>query len=293
VFSIDLEDFSQLTCRDATGVVPPASPELDRQMDVLLGLLAEHGVRGTFFTLGMLAEHRPDIVKRVHAAGHEIASHGSAHFQVFRQSRAAFRRDVGDSLRRLEDLTGARVLGYRAPIFSIVRENLWALDVLAELGLEYDSSIFPVRTDRYGIDGFDPRPGVYELPEGGRLTEIPLAVWERGRRRYPVAGGGYLRLMPAFVMRSVAHAIGRAGRSFTLYLHPYEFDPGRLDVGRSFPPDRQLAPLKRRLLNFKWNLRRASIVQKVRALCRMMRFTTYAELARVTVASVAPRRLVV
>jgi polysaccharide deacetylase family protein (PEP-CTERM system associated) len=291
VFSIDLEDFSQLTCRDATGVVPPPSPELDRQMDVLLELLSEEGVRGTFFTLGMLAEHRPDIVRRVHAAGHEIASHGTQHIQAFRQSRQEFKQDVDDSLRRLTDLIGEPVRGYRAPIFSITSENLWALDVLAELGVEYDSSIFPMRTRRYGIDGFDPRPRVYTLPEGGRLTEIPLVTWERGGRHYPVAGGGYLRLLPARVIEWAVGDIRRSGQCFTLYLHPYEFDPGRLDVARSFAPDRPMPRLRRGLLNWKWNLGRASIVPKVRRMCRMMTFATYGELARATSEREAPRPL--
>ncbi len=288
VFSIDLEDFAQLTCRDATGVVPGPSPELDGQMDALLGLLAEHGVRGTFFTLGMLAEHRPDVVKRVCAAGHEIASHGSEHIQAFRQSREQFTRDVGDSVKRLSDLSGTAVLGYRAPIFSIVRENIWALDVLAALGLQYDSSVFPMRTDRYGIAGFDPLPRVYALPEGGRLTEIPLVVWNVAGGRLPVAGGGYLRLMPAFAMRSAVRAVAGSGQVFTLYLHPYEFDPRPLDVARSFPPERSMPGWKRGLLNFKWNLRRGTIIDKVRWMCRNMRLTTYAELARETAARESP-----
>lgn len=291
VFSIDLEDFAQLTCRDATGIVPRASAELDRQMDTLLGVLDECGVRGTFFALGMLAAQRPDIVRRVHAAGHEIGTHGTQHIQAFRQSRDEFRRDVAESVQRLADLTSERIAGYRAPIFSIVRENLWALDVLAELGLTYDSSIFPMRTGRYGIDGFDPRPGVYDLPEGGRLTEIPLVFWQPGGRRVPVAGGGYLRLLPQFVLRWALDALDRTGQAFTLYLHPYEFDPGPLDVARSFPPDRRMSPLRRAALNFKWNLRRGSIVQKVRWLCHMMSFTTYGALAQQTAAQVAPRPL--
>ncbi len=279
-FSIDLEDFSQLTCRDATGITPDCSPDIDRQVDAILSILSEHGVRGTFFSLGMLGSRRPDIIRRIQRCGHEMASHGTAHVAASRQSRAEFKADVEDSLKLLADITGERVLGYRAPAFSIGRANLWALDVLAELGLMYDSSVFPMRMRRYGIDGFDPSPRHYSLPEGGRLVEIPLLPWRRGSRNVPVAGGGYLRLMPRRTLRSAVESFGRAGQCYTLYLHPYEFDPRPLDVARSFPSDRPMPALKRGLLNAKWNLRRSTIVDKVRRLCRNVRFGTYADLAQ-------------
>ncbi len=292
VFSIDLEDFAQLSCFYRTGAVPDVSADIDRQMDAVLATLAEHDVRATFFVLAMVASRRPDIVRRVHEAGHEVATHGSGHVQAFRQSRAEFKADVGDSIKILEDIIGEPVLGYRAPIFSIGRENLWALDVLAELGLVYDSSIFPVRLSRYGIDGFDPLPRPYALPEGGRLVEIPLLVVQYGRRRYPVAGGGYLRLMPQMLLRKVVDIVGRAGQQFTLYLHPYEFDPERLDVARSIPRERRIPAVKRALLNAKRNLWRKSIIKKVRWLCRNVRFTTYAELARQVASQQEPRSLI-
>lgn len=279
-FSIDLEDFSQLTCRDATGYLPECSSEIDAQVAVVLGLLAESGVRGTFFSLGMLAKRRPDIVTQIHSAGHEIATHGSEHRPASAQTRAQFTTDVGDSIKLLQDITGAPVLGYRAPAFSIGRDNLWALDVLAELGLAYDSSIFPMRMRRYGIAGFDPRPRHYRLPEGGRIVEVPLSPWRVGGRDVPVAGGGYLRLMPAWLMRSAVGGLRAQARCLTFYLHPYEFDPRPLDVARSFPPHLRMSAPRRLVLNAKWNLRRKSIVTKVRWLCRHVRFLTYAELAQ-------------
>jgi len=291
VFSIDLEDFAQLVCWSVAGTIPDVTRDLDRQMDTVLSLLEEHKLRGTFFVLGMVASRRPDIVRRVHAAGHEIATHGTNHVQAFRQTRAEFKADVGDSVKLLSDLTGRPVLGYRAPQFSIVRANLWALDLLAELGLQYDSSIFPMRLPRYGIDGFDPLPQVYQLAGGGRIVEIPLSILQRAGRRLPIAGGGYLRLMPQFVLRRAVKAMGRAGQTFTLYLHPYEFDPQPLDVGRTLSSEHMPA-LRRALLNAKWNLRRRSIIAKVHWMCRNMRFTTYTHLAQHVLATQQPRPLI-
>ncbi|HEY3244729.1 MAG TPA: DUF3473 domain-containing protein [Phycisphaerae bacterium] len=280
VFSIDLEDFSQLTCRDATGYLPECSADLDRQIDVILKLLAEHGISGTFFSLGMLASRRPDIIRHIHQAGHEIASHGSQHRKASTQTRAEFAADVGESLKLLQDIIQAPVLGYRAPVFSIVRDNLWALEVLAELGIVYDSSIFPMRLRRYGIAGFDPMPRRYALPAGQSIVEIPLVSWQVGRRHLPIAGGGYLRLMPQWFMRTAIDALRAQQRWLTFYLHPYEFDPQPLDVARSFPEHLRMPAAKRFALNAKWNLRRRSIVPKVQWLCRHVRFLTYGELAR-------------
>jgi polysaccharide deacetylase family protein (PEP-CTERM system associated) len=290
-FSIDLEDFSQLICKYRTNTIPDVSVDVDRQLDVVLSLLAEYRISGTFFVLGLVAARRPDLVRKVQDAGHEIATHGTNHVQAFRQGRDEFKRDVGGSIKVLEDITGQPVLGYRAPQFSIVRENLWALDVLAELGLQYDSSIFPMRLKRYGIASFDPQPRRYRLPEGGRLVEIPMHVARRGGRSFPVAGGGYLRLMPAFVLRRVVAAARASGRCFTLYLHPYEFDPFPLDVGRSMPPDQPIRFPQRTLLNAKWNLRRRSILKKARWMCANIAFATYAQLAKQVEASQPERPL--
>jgi len=201
----------------------------------LLDLFAQFGVHGTFFVLGWVAERHPQLVKDIAAAGHEIACHGFSHRLVYDQSPAEFREETFRSKKLLEDITGSAVLGYRAASYSIVRRSLWALDILVEIGFTYDSSIFPVRHDRYGIPDAERAPHRMSTPAGGSIAEWPMATASILGFRLPVAGGGYFRLLPYWLSRWGLDSINRREkRPFMFYLHPWEIDPAqpRIPAGR-------------------------------------------------------------
>jgi len=192
----------------------------------LLTLFERFAVRGTFFVLGWVAERQPRLVREIHERGHEVACHGFSHQLVYEQSPAQFRAETVHAKKLLEDITGEAVLGYRAASYSIVRKSLWALDVLAELGFAYDSSIFPVRHDLYGIPGAKRVPHRMSTPGGASIVEWPLATARVLGCRLPVAGGGYFRLLPYWLSRWGLASINRLeAQPFIFYLHPWEIDP--------------------------------------------------------------------
>jgi polysaccharide deacetylase family protein (PEP-CTERM system associated) len=200
----------------------------------LLAIFEQFDVRGTFFVLGWVAERYPQLVKDIAARGHEIACHGFSHRLVYEQSPEEFYGETQRSKNLLEDITGSAVLGYRAASYSIVRESLWALDILVELGFVYDSSIFPVRHDRYGIPNAERAPHRMSTPSGKSIVEWPLATASIFGFRLPVAGGGYFRLLPYWLSRWGLASINRRElRPFIFYLHPWEIDPGQPRVAAS------------------------------------------------------------
>lgn len=202
-------------------------------VDELLASLERHGARGTFFVLGWIADHRPEVVRTIRDAGHEVASHGYWHERVHTLTRRAFQEDVRKAKLALEQLTGMEVTGYRAPNFSIVHGCEWAIDELIAQGFRYDSSLFPIRRRGYGYPSAPRVPHVIER-SGGRLAEYPLATLRVLMQSLPAAGGGYLRHFPfAFIRRAFRDA-DRHGDSATFYIHPWEIDPGqpRLPVPR-------------------------------------------------------------
>ena len=228
-FSVDVEDYFQVAA------LAPAVPRgtwntresrVERNTDILLELLASRSTRGSFFVLGWIAERHPQLVKRIAAAGHEIASHGFSHQLIYRQSQDEFRSETTHSKALLEDLTGTPVLGYRAASFSITSRSLWALDVLIDLGFQYDSSVFPIRHDRYGIPSASPEPGRIAAPSGRTIAEFPMSAASYCGVRVPVSGGGYFRLLPYWITRAGLRQINEARQlPFTFYLHPWEIDP--------------------------------------------------------------------
>lgn len=228
-FTVDVEDYFQVAALAPAierASWPQRESRVERNTGVLLDLLAERGIHGTFFVLGWIAERHPDLIRRIAAAGHEIACHGFSHQLVYEQTPEEFREETARSKNTLEDLSGSAVIGYRAASFSITRRSLWALDVLIDLGFEYDSSIFPIRHDRYGIPGADPRPSRLTAPSGRTLAEFPLSAASYLGVRVPVSGGGYFRLLPYLVTRSGLRQINGTGeRPFAFYLHPWEIDP--------------------------------------------------------------------
>lgn len=226
--TIDVEDYFQVTAfesvvsRDAWETYVCRLPE---NMDRLLDLLAEHRTRGTFFILGWVAEHYPHVVRRIAQAGHEIGSHSYWHRRVYDLSPDEFRADLVRSRRLLEDIAGCEVTSYRAPTFSVTRRSQWALEILAEEGFRIDSSIFPIRHDRYGIP--DAPVTLHEITTpSGSLWEFPPSSVRLAGLRVPVAGGGYFRLMPWWWTEARIRQWEReTSAPLMFYLHPWEIDP--------------------------------------------------------------------
>ena len=199
----------------------------------LMALFAERGVKATFFMLGWVSRRSPKLIREIQAAGHEVACHGMSHRLIYEQTPAEFESETRDSKAMLEDAIGARVSGYRAASWSITRQSLWALDVLYDLGFEYDSSIFPIHHDLYGIPDAPKRPGVMLTPAGHSIVEFPPSTATFLGVRIPVAGGGYFRLLPYWVTRTGLRQINDLQQAFIFYLHPWEVDPEqpRIDAG--------------------------------------------------------------
>ncbi len=224
VISIDVEDWPQSTWDRSLPITERAAQNTRR----LLRILGEADVRTTMFVLGKFADRFPEVVKEIQAEGHEVACHGYGHLEVFRQSPDEFFDDIRRSKDLLEQITGKPVKGYRAPDFSIVRETLWALDVLAAAGFEYDSSIVPARLPRYGIAGWPVLPVRVQLNSGSTILEAPLPTFRVLGRDWPVGGGGYHRLLPGVASRYCATKV-MMDVPFVFYCHPYEFDVRELN----------------------------------------------------------------
>ena len=225
--SIDLEDWfhpEALRGHVRRADLERLEPRAARNVDILLALLDAAQVRATFFVLGWVAEREPDLVPRLAAAGHEIASHGYEHRMITQQTPAEFTSDLRRSLRVLRAQSVQTVRGYRAPSFSVVRDTLWALDALLEHGIEYDSSIFPVHHDRYGMPEAPRAPHCIRRQGREELWELPPATLEVWGRNLPAAGGGYLRLLPYGVAALALRRLNASGLPGVVYTHPWEYD---------------------------------------------------------------------
>jgi polysaccharide deacetylase family protein (PEP-CTERM system associated) len=226
--TVDVEDYFQVSAFES--VVPRArwneyESRVVASTHRILDILARHGVRGTFFVLGWVARQFPELVREIHLAGHELGSHSYWHRLVYRLTPEEFRQDLRDSVAAIEEATGERVTAYRAPSFSITAQSLWALDILAEEGFNYDSSIYPIHHDRYGIPGADPYMHRCATRTGS-LWEFPAAVCRVGRFNVPVSGGGYFRLYPLALTTWALRRLNESEQQpFMVYVHPWEFDP--------------------------------------------------------------------
>ncbi|HET6349987.1 MAG TPA: XrtA system polysaccharide deacetylase [Candidatus Krumholzibacteria bacterium] len=221
IFTIDVEDWYH-------GLVPASQWRSceDRIVDStrrILDIVDDAGVRTTFFVLGDVADLHPELVQEIAGRGHEVASHGYQHQFIYRQTRAEFQADVARSLASLRAIVSQPVVAYRAPYFSIVRETRWALDVLASLGMRFDSSIFPVHNPRYGIP--DARREPHRQESG--VVEVPPSTMRIGAFNLPVGGGVYFRVLPSWFLRRAYRDVNREGLPVVFYLHPWEVDPGQ------------------------------------------------------------------
>lgn len=273
--SIDWEDFGQLLCMyHYNKVTEPVKGSLERQTAIMLDMMDEADCKATFFILGVTAKYRPGLVKKIASKGHEIALHGQNHIAMFTLSPDEARKDLQESIDIVTQITGEKIYGYRAPFFSINETNLWLLDMLADLGIEYDSSIFPKKMPRYGIEGFSDKDALYVLPNGKQIVELPLTVASYFNKTWPVAGGGYIRLMPKMLVNKVFNDFDKHQKDSMIYMHPYEFDTDFLDVRSNYPAGVNYSKYKVHTLNLRWNLFRNSIREKIRDLLKHHQFKT-------------------
>ena len=234
--TVDVEDWFQ-SCIDYDA---PITERVVRNTDRVLAVLDECGVKATFFVQGRVAETFPKLIATVASEGHDVQSHGYSHRPLHGMNEQALRDDVERARELVEAASGAPVTAFRAPDFSVLEDNLWALDVIADTGHAVDSSIFPLRTKRYGIQGWDVAPHRVTLSDGRTLLEVPVAVLGSGRRSFPVAGGGYVRVLPSALLVRAIGSIAGAGRPAVVYCHPYEFNATELDEYRGQVPSRTL-----------------------------------------------------
>jgi len=227
----------------------------------LLDLFDEFNLKSTFFVLGWVARRSPALIREIHERGHEVASHGMSHLLVYNQTPQEFAAETFESKALLEDIIGASVLGYRASTYSITKRSLWALDILKEAGFLYDSSIFPIRHDLYGIPDAPQEPSRIRTPKGASIVEFPMSTAPMFGTRLPVSGGGYFRLLPYWLTRAGLRKLNHSlGRPFIFYLHPWEVDPGQPRVRTSFKSrlrhytnlDRTEARLRRLITEFRF-----------------------------------------
>lgn len=240
--SVDVEDWFQVGAFENTisrADWDGLEHRVEANTDAVLALFDESGAKGTFFTLGWVAKRYPALIRRIADAGHEVASHGLDHKRVFTMTPDAFRADIDTARKALEDASGTRVTGYRAPSFSIDRRTPWAHAVLAEQGYAYSSSVAPIAHDHYGWP--DAPRGAFRPVQGAELIEIPVSI-ARFLGKEVTAGGGFFRLLPGRVTGDAVRAANQIERPAIFYFHPWEIDPGQ-------PRVRQ-APLKSRLRHY-------------------------------------------
>jgi polysaccharide deacetylase family protein (PEP-CTERM system associated) len=265
--TVDLEDWYH-----SIDSIPPEDwgkyeSRLEANTEKVLELFERFGLRATFFVLGDAVQKYPELVRKIHAAGHEIATHGYGHRLVYRQSPDEFRSDLRKSLQIIEDLIGTKVLGYRAPYWTITKDSYWALEVLREEGIRYDSSIYPIKTYLYGIPDAPRFP--YEVRgQAGSLIEVPPSTVTILGKKVPFSGGFYLRALPTWFILYGMGRINREGQPTVVYIHPPEFDAQK--------PRIEL-PLMERILHYHGL---GVIEAKLEAMLSRFQFTTIRDLLK-------------
>jgi polysaccharide deacetylase family protein (PEP-CTERM system associated) len=268
--TIDLEDYYQVA--NFEHFIPIESwgnmeSRIERNCDKILSILDEFNVKATFFVLGWIAERHPILVRKIFNEGHEIASHGFNHKMIHKQTDRSFYNDIRKAQIILEDITGHHVKGYRAPTFSINNSTLWALDILHENGYLYDSSIFPINHDRYGIPEADRFPHIIKLKAANTIKEFPPSTLRVFGYNIPIGGGGYLRLFPIqFLTWGIKQINKREKQPAIIYLHPWEFDP-----------DQPRIPVKL-ASRFRHYINLSTTENKLRHLLNNFNFTTISKL---------------
>jgi len=270
--TIDVEDYFQVTAFEhAVDRHNWATMEtrIERNCEKILSILEDYKVKATFFVLGWIAERYPILIRTIFNEGHEIASHGFDHRTVLNQTRDAFKDDIGKTKTILEDITGGKIKGYRAPSFSINSTSLWALDILYDQGYLYDSSIFPIiKHDHHALASSRRFPYIIELDHKGTIKEFPPSTIKFFGMNLPIAGGGYLRLYPLrLVERAIKTINDREKQPAIIYLHPWELDPEQPRISASL------------LSRFRHYVNLDTTEKKLRGLIKNFKFTTLSKLS--------------
>ncbi len=263
ILTVDVEEWfhpEALQHRFPPETWPNQPARIEPLMERLLDLFEEHGARATFFVLGWVAEHHAPLVRQMVERGHEVATHSYGHRMADKLEPERFKEDLNRSIEILQDITGKNILGFRAPTFSVSKKTFWVFDVLAEAGLRYDSSIYPIWHDRYGVPQAPRFVFEVQTHKGAKILEFPMPTLRFFGKNFPFGGGGYLRLFPLrFTTMAIRH-FNKSGHPAIIYMHPWEFDTdqpkvamGRLqslrhygNIGRNFQKVTAL------LKSFKW-----------------------------------------
>jgi polysaccharide deacetylase family protein (PEP-CTERM system associated) len=262
-FTVDVEDWYQ-SCLDYEA---PISERVVRNVDRILAVLDDCGVKVSFFVQGKVAETFPQLVSSLVAQGHEVQSHGYSHRPLYGMGRAELRDELERAKKTVEDAAGTEVTAFRAQDFSILSRNLWALETLHEVGFQVDSSIFPMRGRHYGVPKWPLAPHYVSVDGDARILEVPVAIWKLGWLRLPVAGGGYFRVLPRRVIESGVKAVAAQGRPVVVYCHPYEFNPDELSGYRDVP----------RSIRLSQGIGRRSFTSRVRSLLHEFHFGRFGD----------------
>ena len=236
-FTVDVEDYFHVSAFEnniSRKNWADMECRVEKNTHRILDLLDEHGHKGTFFVLGWVADRYPGLVREIGDRGHEVACHGYSHKLIYNQTPDEFREETIKAKQLLEDQVQVKVHGYRAASYSITQDSLWALDILADAGFTYDSSIYPVYHDKYGIPGAKEQPHVMSTLNGASIIEFPLSVFKLLRYNLPVSGGGYFRLYPFLFTEYALKSLNKSEMSFIFYMHPWEIDPGQPKIKSSF-----------------------------------------------------------
>ena len=277
IFTIDIEDWYQSSLdilgSEHANVSRPVVPSERVVINTsrLLNILDKYNVKATCFILGTVAETYPNLVRKINKSGHEVATHGYGHELVYKLDPKQFRDDLQRSIDLLESITGKKVNGYRAPYFSITQESKWALEVLAELGIEYDSSIFPIKRKLFGFPGQNVFPHKINTKNRNKFYELPVSTITFLGKTLPVGGGGYFRLLPYFVIKKAIRTINSKMQPAVFYLHPYELDTEKL--GNTLPNESR----KTRFVRFSQGVNRSKTEVKLRRLLTDFKWTSVRE----------------
>jgi polysaccharide deacetylase family protein (PEP-CTERM system associated) len=270
-FTIDVEDYWNILSRDWLSEDIEPTKAVVRNTEWFLQTLGDHNVKATFFILGEVAKKFPSLVRKIAEEGHEIGIHGFSHRQIFKLTEEEFRCEIADCKKLLEDITSSCVLGHRAPAFSIMPQTKWALEILAQEGFKYDSSVYPISGKRYGWPGFSKDICKIDLPSGCTIIEVPMSTVTVFGRALPAAGGGYIRHFPYVVTKWAIKHIQKT-RPAVVYMHPYEIDTERrrFEMGHlSKKGERQATRFHRLQLR-----NRCSVKKKLLKLLADFEFTT-------------------
>ncbi|MBK8852981.1 MAG: polysaccharide deacetylase family protein [Saprospiraceae bacterium] len=263
IFSIDWEDFGQLCHKNHFAHILPPKTQIERQTNLIIDLLDNYNVKGTFFVLGILAEYRPDLVKLIQTRGHEIALHGMYHDSLMSLNIDQIYNDICLSKDKVSQIIGQDILGYRAPYFSLKSSKFQVLEVLSELNFTYDSSIYPTSFARYGIPNFNREYTNVSLPNGKSIVELPATVLSIMNKNFPISGGGYFRILNKQLLKVLFNKAVKDTNEGMIYLHPYEFDNVPISIEQYRDEGFKLNVLEKMKFDFKSNLSRKSIVSKL------------------------------